>query len=253
MAPPPPFSSYKTFILHETRFTLGDTVMIKSPHAQGGRGTAPDFIAAIERIHTNKDGEVFVDGRWYYRPEETAEGRKPWHGTDELIDSDHVDAFHVRCVNAMCAVLPLKKFEELGGQCAKDDNGNTLPTFFCRSKYLKSKKRLEKPLETYCACKQPQNPDMLLVSCDSCDQWYHGKCVKVSRADAEKQKKWKCPVCLGKWSKRPDRNAPPPCWPWDTPRPTSGTTKASPSPARARKGGAASGRPKKRVKSAAGK
>lgn len=49
------------------------------------------------------------------------------HGTDELIDSDHVDGFHVRCVNAMCAVLPLKKFEELGGQCAKDDNGNPLP------------------------------------------------------------------------------------------------------------------------------
>lgn len=73
--------------LHMERYYVGNAsdmlltlqMIVQSPHAQAGRGNAPDFIAAIERIHTNKDGEVFVDGRWYYRPEETAEGRKPWY------------------------------------------------------------------------------------------------------------------------------------------------------------------------------
>ena len=31
----------------------------------GGRW---DFVAEIERIHTDAEGEVLIDGRWFYRP-----------------------------------------------------------------------------------------------------------------------------------------------------------------------------------------
>ena len=96
-------------------------------------GARWDFVAEIERIHTDAEGEVLIDARWFYRPvrrptcgrrpaalhpsfhlafqsiartpgiayaspitdacftshvdpsqEETAMGRQPWHGADEV-------------------------------------------------------------------------------------------------------------------------------------------------------------------------
>ena len=33
-----------------------------------GKGTA-DYVAKLEKISTNQAGEVYLDTRWYYRPE----------------------------------------------------------------------------------------------------------------------------------------------------------------------------------------
>eukprot|EP00038_Savillea_parva_P000041 m.93782 g.93782 ORF g.93782 m.93782 type:complete len:119 (+) comp10016_c0_seq2:3271-3627(+) len=90
---PPAFTTYKTFILSNERFSIGDKITIKAPS-----GSGHDFIATIQRIHTDKRGEVHIDGRWYYRPEETAMGRQPWHGINEVratVCFASVDASHI--------------------------------------------------------------------------------------------------------------------------------------------------------------
>ena len=46
----------------------------------------------------------------YYRPEDTKGGRQPWHGADEIIESDHKDTYHVRCVNSMAKVLGVDEY-----------------------------------------------------------------------------------------------------------------------------------------------
>ena len=33
------------------------------------------------------------------------------------------------------------------------------------------------------------------ICCDVCDRWFHGKCVKVSAAQAEHIDKYECPEC----------------------------------------------------------
>lgn len=182
---PPPFQMYKTAEVANERFSVGDTVSVKS----GGKGT--DFVAAIERIHTDKEGEVLIDARWYYRPEETDMGRQLWQGQDELLDSDHKDTFHVRCLNAKCAIYNLDDYEE---RVASGLVGAAQP-YYCRSKYLKSKRALETPLPRYCACKLPQNPEYMLLQCDDCDEWFFGNCVGVSADTAGDMKKWTCPIC----------------------------------------------------------
>jgi len=48
------------------------------------KGSQADFIGKLERIHTDTKGEVLLDVLWYYRPEEVAGGRKPYHGKDEV-------------------------------------------------------------------------------------------------------------------------------------------------------------------------
>mmetsp|Transcript_4491 Transcript_4491/g.11462 ORF Transcript_4491/g.11462 Transcript_4491/m.11462 type:complete len:240 (+) Transcript_4491:341-1060(+) len=226
---PPAFTTYKTFILASERFSVGDTVAVRSP------GSVKDYIAAIERIHTDKDAEVMIDCRWYYRPEETAMGRQPWNGEDELIDSDHVDTFHVRCVNSRCKILTMADYEAYWAGGHKVDT--QVPVYFCRSKYLKKLGKLEKPLPTYCACKQPQKPEASLIQCDKCDKWYFGKCIGLTSMDAGSLSSWMCPLCTpedenGKRKERTDdlldkvRRGE--CSPWDHPfSPVAGKPKFS--------------------------
>jgi len=35
-----------------------------------------------------------------------------------------------------------------------------------------------------------------MIGCDMCPEWYHAKCVNVSKAEAEASKQWKCPDCV---------------------------------------------------------
>nr|GEY26571.1 PHD finger protein ALFIN-LIKE 4-like isoform X2 [Tanacetum cinerariifolium] len=36
------------------------------------------------------------------------------------------------------------------------------------------------------------------ICCDFCEKWFHGKCVKITPARAEKIKQYKCPYCSAK-------------------------------------------------------
>jgi hypothetical protein len=46
----------------------------------------------------------------------------------------------------------------------------------------------------YCICLQAHNQDTY-ISCDTCGDWYHLKCVGLSATQAKGIKRWVCPVC----------------------------------------------------------
>eukprot|EP00040_Diaphanoeca_grandis_P005827 m.34675 g.34675 ORF g.34675 m.34675 type:complete len:242 (-) comp17018_c0_seq1:66-791(-) len=193
--PPAANTTYKTFILAGERFTIGDHMMIKGT----GNRKDSDYIALLERIHTNEEGEVFLDTQWYYRPEETALGRLPWQGVEEILGSNHKDTYHVRCVNSKCKIYSLDEYENLPER-PKTKKGNVeyeLPVFFCRTFYDREKKKLREELPVYCYCRQPSNPDKPLISCDKCEEWYHGDCVGITPTQADAMKSWSCPTCRG--------------------------------------------------------
>lgn len=49
--------------------------------------------------------------------------------------------------------------------------------------------------ELFCVCQQPYNVDTAMISCDTCTEWYHLKCVSLSQSAAHNLKKYTCPVC----------------------------------------------------------
>jgi hypothetical protein len=47
----------------------------------------------------------------------------------------------------------------------------------------------------YCICRQPYNPNLWMIACDVCNDWYHGKCVQITATQARKIKVYVCPSC----------------------------------------------------------
>lgn len=54
------------------------------------------------------------------------------------------------------------------------------------------------PDRLWCICKQPHN-NRFMICCDKCEDWFHGKCVNVTKAMGKEielmHKEWRCPNC----------------------------------------------------------
>uniref|UniRef100_A0A8C9X5Z9 CXXC-type zinc finger protein 1 n=1 Tax=Sander lucioperca TaxID=283035 RepID=A0A8C9X5Z9_SANLU len=62
----------------------------------------------------------------------------------------------------------------------------------------------------YCVCRKP-DINCFMIGCDSCSEWFHGKCVGVSEKSAKSIRVWYCPSCKDKNSSleikyRPKKN-----------------------------------------------
>ncbi|KAG8229961.1 hypothetical protein J437_LFUL008534, partial [Ladona fulva] len=66
------------------------------------------------------------------------------------------------------------------------------------------------PNRLWCVCKKPHN-NRFMICCDVCEDWFHGKCVGVTKAMGrqmeEKGQEWNCPNCTVKQQKEKERRS----------------------------------------------
>ncbi|KAF7273696.1 hypothetical protein GWI33_013608 [Rhynchophorus ferrugineus] len=48
---------------------------------------------------------------------------------------------------------------------------------------------------SYCLCGQPYNPDIFMIQCDSCKDWFHSSCTNFREWQAIEIDKYHCPRC----------------------------------------------------------
>ena len=48
------------------------------------------------------------------------------------------------------------------------------------------------------ACRDENASDEFWIACDICSTWFHGTCVNITPAKAERIKRYICPVCSSK-------------------------------------------------------
>ncbi|XP_018574106.1 death-inducer obliterator 1-like isoform X2 [Anoplophora glabripennis] len=66
------------------------------------------------------------------------------------------------------------------------------------------------PNKLWCICNQPHN-NRFMICCDTCEEWYHGKCVNITKAMGQQMeaegKEWICLFCKDPMLKRPQAAA----------------------------------------------
>ncbi|KAG8628109.1 hypothetical protein KVT40_003982 [Elsinoe batatas] len=62
----------------------------------------------------------------------------------------------------------------------------------------------ERPLsDVFCICRKSEAG--MMIECEICHEWYHGKCLKVARGKVKDDDKYKCPIC--DWRQKIPRDA----------------------------------------------
>ncbi|XP_047314041.1 chromatin remodeling protein EBS-like [Impatiens glandulifera] len=163
----------------------GDNVLLRSPESN----TTP-YVAKIKKIQIDNGNDVTVQVRWYYRPGDSIGGRKQFHGEKELFLSDHYDIQSAYTIQGKCMVHSLKNYTQLENAGAED--------YYCRFEY-KAANGLVLPsrVVVYCKCKLPENPDLLMVQCEECKNWYHPFCVDMTNDQAKHLHLFICSNCNG--------------------------------------------------------
>nr|XP_054772498.1 uncharacterized protein LOC129280508 [Lytechinus pictus] len=56
------------------------------------------------------------------------------------------------------------------------------------------------PEKLWCICRQPYD-EKFMICCDKCEDWFHGKCVNVTKKEGKRMERenisWMCPKCTG--------------------------------------------------------
>ncbi|XP_047335641.1 chromatin remodeling protein EBS-like [Impatiens glandulifera] len=167
----------------------GDYVLLRSPESD----TIP-YVAQMKKIQIDNENNVTVWLRWYYRPEDSIGGRKLFHGAKELFLSDHYDFQNALTIQGKCMVHSLKNYTNLEKIEAED--------YYCRYEY-KAATGVFVPscVRVYCKCKLPENPDLLMVQCEECKNWYHPFCLEMTIDQAKQLDPFMCSDCNGEEDK----------------------------------------------------
>ncbi|XP_061362885.1 chromatin remodeling protein SHL [Gastrolobium bilobum] len=187
-APRRTLESYTVKHINKT-IRAGDCVLMR-PSDPG----KPSYVARIERIEADsRGGNVKVNVRWYYRPEESIGGRRQFHGSKEVFLSDHFDLQGADTIEGKCTVHSFKSYTKL------DAVGND--DFFCRFEYNSSTGAFNPDrVAVYCKCEMPYNPDDLMVQCDGedCKDWFHPTCIDMTVEEAKRLDQFFCESCSQK-------------------------------------------------------
>eukprot|EP00658_Telonema_sp_P-2_P077232 TRINITY_DN6936_c0_g1_i7.p1 TRINITY_DN6936_c0_g1~~TRINITY_DN6936_c0_g1_i7.p1 ORF type:complete len:230 (-),score=74.56 TRINITY_DN6936_c0_g1_i7:107-796(-) len=149
-------------------------VTLRNPHS-----VDQPFIGKVIGIERDiKTSEVVLKLQWYYHPEESTCGRQTFHGSKELFLSDHRDEQKLDCVEGIIKVHTLEEYGELKTIGLRD--------YFWRYNYKASTGEFRpKTVPVFCNCEEPYNPDLAMIQCDRCEEWYHLGCVGLSEEELD--------------------------------------------------------------------
>lgn len=163
---------------------VGDTVLMRNEES-----SKPPYVAKLEKMWVDGRNNVKVEVRWYYRPEESIGGRRPFHGAKEVFLSDHIDTQSADTIEGKCIVHTFKGYTKLENVEADD--------YFCRFEYKAATGAFNPDkVAVYCKCEMPYNPDDLMVECEECKDWFHPSCVGLSSEQVKSLEQFFCTDCV---------------------------------------------------------
>ncbi|XGW10510.1 hypothetical protein V3C99_012196, partial [Haemonchus contortus] len=95
--------------------------------------------------------------------------------------------FYIAC--EMC-------FKWFHGDCVDvtEESAKEMDGWTCPECIQETQKACEEQV-LYCTCRTPYNDNEFYVGCESCEGWYHPKCVGITKEEAEAMDEYVCPSC----------------------------------------------------------
>ncbi|PSN69644.1 hypothetical protein BS50DRAFT_571024 [Corynespora cassiicola Philippines] len=164
---------YKHFTVGQESFQIGDYVYVK-PDKDNPSAPIHGWIARVLEVRAGSPEYVFIRVCWMYRPEDLPGGRKIWHGRNEVIVSNWMDIIDAKTIDSKVDV-------EHWIESNNDNEYFDTKTLIWRQSYdFSGEKPLLSKLEIHCVDQVPRNPDELMLECDKCKSWLHGRCIEAA-------------------------------------------------------------------------
>uniref|UniRef100_A0A0L8FKB1 Uncharacterized protein n=2 Tax=Octopus bimaculoides TaxID=37653 RepID=A0A0L8FKB1_OCTBM len=64
-----------------------------------------------------------------------------------------------------------------------------------KQKIISTGKSFNPAEKLYCICKTPYDDSKFYIGCDRCQDWFHGRCVGVTKSEADSMDTYLCPTC----------------------------------------------------------
>ncbi|XP_050532700.1 death-inducer obliterator 1 isoform X2 [Daktulosphaira vitifoliae] len=107
--------------------------------------------------------------------------------TRSLVKKEHVEAIKKEDERQRKISETSKSFTDYSEESDTDRDGNMTSE--------------DDPNRLWCVCRKPHN-NRFMICCDTCEDWFHGKCVGVTKALGEQMEargvEWNCPPCRKK-------------------------------------------------------
>ncbi|KAK1754098.1 hypothetical protein QBC47DRAFT_35112 [Echria macrotheca] len=138
-----------------------------------------DWVARILEIRASDGHHVYARVAWMYFPDELpqgtydgkkiVQGRQSYHGTNELIASNHMDIINAVSVTAQATVR----------QWYEENDDEVQQALYWRKAFDVRTYELS-TVKLVCSCNTSAHPDHLLVGCtaETCKKWMHEQCIK---------------------------------------------------------------------------
>ncbi|KAI9698395.1 MAG: hypothetical protein M1836_003975 [Candelina mexicana] len=164
---------YRNFVVGTETFGVNDYILVN--HSPIAAGTVIDttderqyWIAKVLEVRALDQQHVYLRVFWLYWPDELPGGRQKYHGKHELIASNHMEIIDAMTVAGRAEVH----------HWLENDGDDVLTSLYWRQTYHCFKGTIS-ALRPRCVCKQPMNPDKLLMACsnEDCEMWLHEDCI----------------------------------------------------------------------------
>ncbi|KAI9700464.1 MAG: hypothetical protein M1820_006763 [Bogoriella megaspora] len=157
---------------------VGDVVLVEKGETGSSNqvNVFEQWKGRILEIRANDSSLVICAIAWLQRPLDLPGGPKPYHSRYELISTNHVDVVEATMFNGK---IKVEHWDE-DNDDAEPDIGEDEDKFFWRQTQEYFSKKLSR-LRKHCYCKEPRNPDDLMVQCTnsgSCGKWLHASCLE---------------------------------------------------------------------------
>jgi len=132
------------------------------------------WVGQVLEVKAASPDEVWLRLFWLYWPDELPQGRQKYHGSQELVMSNHMEIVDVGTITSKAEISHWDETDD------DQDVGHRFWRQFYDVRLEKTKSGGLSEIRRYCVCNEYYNPDEMMLKCPNakCGIWNHQVCLE---------------------------------------------------------------------------